>query len=54
MNEDVKVSEFSEQQEEDFGNEEPDEEVELEMLTEECEELINRLSSCVGISVLGD
>lgn len=24
------------------------------MLTEECEELINRLSSCAGISILGD
>jgi hypothetical protein len=28
--------------------------MELEMLTEECEELINRLSACAGMSVLTD
>jgi hypothetical protein len=37
--EEIKVSEFKEEEEDDIdlGEEQPDEEVELEMLTEECE-----------------
>lgn len=53
MEGDINVSEFNDDDDE-FANEEIDEEMELEMLTEECEELINRLSTCAGMSVLTD
>lgn len=61
----VKVSAFREQEEDEEDDQEEnqegqegscevDEEEELEMLTEECEELINRLTSCTMPSSILD
>lgn len=56
MDRDVKISDFTSDppEDEDSIEVEADDETELEMLTEECEELLSRLSGCFGGSLLAE
>jgi hypothetical protein len=53
MEGDISISEFNEDDDEPIDDQ-IDSETELEMLTEECEELIGRLSTCAGVGAFMD